>query len=70
MGEDSLPPSLQKNEKTELQGLQFPVCLWLQPKPAGQQAASSSFPTAQSGCSIIHLLETQPSAALLCRGLM
>lgn len=31
---------------------------------ASQPASpSSSFPTAKSGCSIIHLLETQPSAA-------
>lgn len=33
------------------------------------KASSSSFPTAQSGCSIINLLEIQPSTAPLSKGL-
>lgn len=39
-------------------------------KPAIHRAhSSSSFPTTQSGCSIINLLDIQPSTALLSRGL-
>lgn len=34
-----------------------------------QAAPSSSFSTAQSSCSIIQLVETQPRRALLCEGL-
>lgn len=60
---DSRPPSL---EKTELQGPQLPSVSGYNPS---QAAPSSSFSTAQSSCSIIQLVETQPRRALLCRGL-
>lgn len=60
---DSRPPSL---EKTELQGPQLPSVSRYNPS---QAAPSSSFSTAQSSCSIIQLVETQPRRALLCRGL-
>lgn len=60
---DSRAPSL---EKTELQGPQLPSVSGYNPS---QPAPSSSFSTAQSSCSIIQLLETQPRRALLSRGL-
>ena len=60
---DSRPPSL---EKTELQGPQLPFVSSYNPS---QPAPSSGFSTAQSSCSIIQLVETQPRRALLCRGL-
>ena len=60
---DSRAPSL---EKTELQGPQLPSVSDYNPS---QPAPSSSFSTAQSSCSIIQLVETQPRRALLSRGL-